>query len=99
MARMAATIKRDTLGLLTMGSIVVHLAQGEAHANLDRAHTRLLAWYEQLTKKYGLICREYHALRKANEGLQKQVREYERIIDGMRVENSQLQKRLSESEA
>jgi hypothetical protein len=86
---MATAAKQDTLGLLAMGSIIVNLAQGEAHS-------KLTAWYDQLRVKYGFICRDYLALRKVNEGLQSQAREYERIIDKLRVENGQLQKRLSE---
>ena len=45
---------------------------------------------------YGFICREYLALRKVNEDMQRQMREYERILDKLRAENGQLQKRLSE---
>jgi hypothetical protein len=52
-------------------------------------------WYDQLTKTYGFICREYLALRKVNEDIQKQVREYERIIDSLRAENGRLHQRLS----
>ena len=89
MARTAAATKQDTLGLLAMGSIIVNLAQGEAHS-------KLTAWYDQLREKYGFICREYLALRKVNEDMQRQMREYERILDKLRVENGQLQKRLSE---
>jgi len=35
-------------------------------------------------------------LRKVNEDLQRQAREYERTVDKLRAENGQLQKRLSE---
>jgi hypothetical protein len=96
MARTTSTTEKDTLGLLAMGSIVVNLAQGAAHVNLQQTHVKLAAWYDQLTKQYGLICREYLTLRKVNGDLQKQVREYERIIDGLRTENGQIQKRLAE---
>ena len=96
MARMTAGARQDTLGLLAMGSFIVNFAQGAAHADLKEAHRQLTAWYDHLVKKYGFICREYTVLRKVNEDLQKQAREYERIIDHLRAENSQLQKRLSE---
>ncbi len=89
MARTAATSKQDPLGLLAIGSIIVKLAQGEAHS-------KLAAWYGQLGEKYGSICREYLALRKVNYALQKQAREHERTIDKLRADNGQLQKRLSE---
>ncbi len=89
MARTATAAKQDTLGLLAMGSIIVNLAQGEAHS-------KLTAWYDHLRVQYGQICREYLALRKVNDDLQKQAREYEQIVDKLRAENAQLQKRLSE---
>lgn len=89
MSRIVAVAKQDTLGLLAMGGIIVDLAQGEAHS-------RLSAWYDRLHEKYGLICREYRTLRRVNEDLQRQAREYERILDKLRVENGRLEKRLSE---
>ncbi len=84
MPRSRIALQRDTLGLLTAGSIIVNLLQGQTNASLQEAHRRLKAWYQQLSQKYGLICREYLALRRVNEDLQKQVREYARITDELR---------------
>lgn len=93
MSRTAAPTK-DTLGLLAMGSIIVNLAQGKAYGNLNDAHAQLTDWYGRLTKQYGFICREYQTLRQVNDGLQKQAREYERIIDKLRAEKSALERSL-----
>jgi hypothetical protein len=93
MAR-TATVTKDTLGLLAMGSIIVNLAQGKAYGNLHEAHAQLADWYNRLTKQYGFICREYQTLRQVNDGLQKQAREYERIIDKLRAEKSALERNL-----
>lgn len=95
MPRTQPIIKRDTLGLLTAGSIVFNLMQGQANTEWQKVYRKLEAWYQQLSQKYGFICREFLALRRVNEELQKQVREYERITDDLRVRNSQLEKRLA----
>ncbi len=87
--------QRDTLGLLTAGSIVFNFLQDEANTNLQEANRRLGAWYQQLAQKYGLICREFLALRRVNEDLQNQVREYEKVTDGLRARNSELERRLA----
>lgn len=96
MPRTQPLIKRDTLGLLTAGSIVFNLLQNEANTEWQDAYRKLEAWYQQLSQKYGFISREFVALRRANDGFQKQVREYERITDEMRVRNSQLEKQVSD---
>lgn len=99
MPRTQPLMKRDTLGLLTAGSIVFNLVQGQANAEWQDAYRKLEAWYQQLSQKYGLILREFAALRTVNEGLQKQVREYEGITDDLRVRNSALEKQASEQAA
>jgi hypothetical protein len=97
MPRTQLVVRRDTLGLLTAGSIIVNLMQGQANAGLQEARDRLMEWYQRLAHKYGFICREYLALRRVNEDLQRQVREYERITDDLRVRNSQFERRLAQT--
>lgn len=97
MPRTQTALQRDTLGLLTAGSIVVNLLQGQANASLQEAHRSLTAWFHRLSRKYGFICREYLALRRVNEDLQRQVREYVRITDGLRQRNNQLERRLAQT--
>lgn len=93
----AQTVQRDTLGILTAGSILVSLAQGQADADRKKAHRGLMGWYQRLAQKYGAVCREYAALRRVNEDLQKQVREYERITDDQRVRIGELERREAQS--
>ena len=99
MPRTQPLIRRDTLGLLTAGSIVFNLMQNQAATQWQEAYRRLETWYQQLSQKYGFISREFIALRRANDGFQKQVREYERITDDMRARNSRLEKQASDQNA
>lgn len=98
MSKSALQAKNDALGLVALGSIIVNLAQGTAHGDLQKAHQQLSALYQGLVKRYQQMWREYEGLRTMNQELQRQSREYQRIVDDLRGQVSTLQVRLAAKE-
>lgn len=105
MTKVARQSKNDALGLIALGSVIVHLAQGNAYADLHKAHQdlygahqKLLALYQGLVQRYNQMWREYELLRSTNQELQRQSREYQRIVDKLNGEVNALQLRLAQNE-
>jgi hypothetical protein len=98
MSKAALQAKNDALGLVALGSVIVNLAQSNAQDNLQKAHRQLLALYQGLVERYRQMWREYEGLRTMNQELQRQSREYQRIVDDLRGQVSALQLRLTAKE-
>ena len=98
MTKAAPEAKNDALGILALGSIIVNLAQGKAHGNLESQHRRLLAQYRELAARYDQMWREFEGLRSVNQQLLRQGHAYQRIVDDLRGQLSKLQIRLAEKE-
>lgn len=98
MTKAALKAKNDALGLVALGSLIVNLAQGKARDDMESKHRRLLEFYRELVERYRQMWREYEGLRSVNQELQRQGREYQRIIDGLRGQVSSLQLRLAGKE-
>lgn len=98
MTKATLEAKSDALGLVALGSIIVNLAQGKANNDLEAKHQQLLAYYRELVERYRQMWREYEGLRSMNTELQRQGREYQRIVDDLRGQVSTLNKRLIEKE-
>jgi len=99
MTKAALKEENDALGILALGSLIVNLGQGMAHGNLASQHRQLLARYRELVARYNQMWREFEGLRSVNEQLQRQGREYQRIVDDLRGELSKAQVRLAQKEA
>ena len=98
MTKAALQAKNDALGLVALGSVIVNLAQGTAYGDLQKAHQQLLAYYQALVERYRQMWREYESLRTTNQDLQRQSREYQRIVDDLRGQVSALQLKLAQKE-
>lgn len=98
MTKTALEAKSDALGLVALGSLIVNLAQGKAHGDLSAQHHLLLTRYRELVGRYQQVWREYVGLRSLNEELQRQSRDYQRMVDQLRGRVSALELRLAEKE-
>lgn len=98
MTKSTLQAKQDALGLVALGSMIVNLAQGNAYENLQKAHKQLLALYQGLVERYRQMWREYEGLRSLNQELQRQTREYQRVVDDLRGQVSTLQLRVAAKE-